>query len=145
MNLAASRGDSSKLERAKNLRKSSLNIIAIVINIFVCNSLGNRENLALALVETGGKDSAMARENETRILRGRLAVMQALWNHEREQILQTLGVEEINPRAWSTETLIEEIQDCIEGHKMLAAVAEQEPPTNDELTEDWLNDIPLFD
>lgn len=98
----------------------------------------------------------MARENEARILRSRLVVMQALWNHEREQILQTLGVEEINPHAWSTETLVEEIQDCIEGHKMLASVAtakqkpaDQAEALSEELsreeTEDWLNDMPLFE
>jgi hypothetical protein len=101
----------------------------------------------------------MARENE-RILRSRLVVMQALWNHEREQILQTLGVEEINPHAWTTEALVDEIQDCIEGHKMLASVAgpKQKPPVSkaaseealsDDLsreeTEDWLNDMPLFE
>jgi hypothetical protein len=102
----------------------------------------------------------MARENDERILRSRLVVLQALWNHEREQILQTLGVEEINPHAWTTEALVEEIQDCIEGRKMLASVAapkqkpaekpaDQAEALSDELsreeTEDWLNDMPLFE
>src|SRR5271165_6299374 len=66
----------------------------------------------------------MSRDNDERILRGRLAVTQALWDHEREQILEALGVDavEINPRAWSTDALVEEIRDCIEGRKMLESV-----------------------
>jgi hypothetical protein len=102
----------------------------------------------------------MSRDNDERILRGRLAVTQALWDHEREQILEALGVDavEINPRAWSTEALVEEIKDCIEGHEMLASVLSREaPPANKppnralsaepsrEEVEDWLNDVPLFD
>src|ERR1700724_2308271 len=104
----------------------------------------------------------MSRENDERILRGRLAVTQALWDHEREQILEALGVDasEINPHAWTTEALVEEIQDCIEGRKMLASVAapkqkpaekpaDQAEALSDELsreeTEDWLNDMPFFD
>jgi hypothetical protein len=55
----------------------------------------------------------MSRANDERILRGRLAVTQALWDHEREQILEALGLES-NPRAWSTGALVEEIKDCIE-------------------------------
>ena len=103
------------------------------------------------------KLSEMSRDNEARTLRSRLVVMQALWNHEREQILEALGISEINPHAWSTETLVEEITDCIEGNKMLGNVPIQEPaatkPPNEALScevsreeiEDWLNDIPLFD
>jgi hypothetical protein len=97
----------------------------------------------------------MSRANEERILRGRLAVTQALWgDHEREQILEALGVDasEINPRAWSTGALVEEIKDCIEGHKMLESVLPANKPANGisgevsrEEVEDWLNDIPLFE
>lgn len=97
----------------------------------------------------------MSRANDERILRGRLAVTQALWDHEREQILEALGVDasEINARAWSTGALVEEIKDCIEGHKMLASVLPANKPANGALSgevsleeiEDWLNDIPLFE
>ena len=94
----------------------------------------------------------MSRANEERILRGRLAVTQALWDHEREQILEALGLE-VNPRAWSTGALVEEIKDCIEGHKMLESVLPANKPSNGALCgevsreeiEDWLNDIPLFE
>jgi hypothetical protein len=96
----------------------------------------------------------MSRENDERILRGRLAVTQAL-DHEREQILEALGVDasKINARAWSTGALVEEIKDCIEGHKMLASVLPANKPENGALSgevsleeiEDWLNDIPLFE
>jgi hypothetical protein len=54
--------------------------------------------------------------------------------------------------------LVEEIKDCIEGHKMLASVPiQQKPPLskppnrapNGELSleevENWLNDVPLFE
>ena len=90
----------------------------------------------------------MSRDNDERILRGRLAVTLALWDYEREQILEALGLE-INPRAWSTGALVGEIKDCIEGHKMLESVL----PANEALCgevsreeiEDWLNDIPLFE
>jgi hypothetical protein len=66
----------------------------------------------------------LTRENDERILRGRLVVTQALWDHEREQILEALGVAagENNRRAWSTDALVEEIKDCIEGQKMLASI-----------------------
>src|SRR5271165_156855 len=97
----------------------------------------------------------MSRDNDERILRGRLAVTQALWDHEREQILEALGVDavEINPRAWSTDALVEEIRDCIEGRKMLESVLSANKRANGALCgevsreeiEDWLNDIPLFE
>jgi hypothetical protein len=97
----------------------------------------------------------MSRENDALTLRGRLAVTLALWDYEREQILEALGVDasEINARAWSTGALVEEIKDCIEGHKMLASVLPANKPANGALSgevsreeiEDWLNDIPLFD
>jgi hypothetical protein len=93
----------------------------------------------------------MSRANDERILRGRLAVTLALWDHEREQILEALGLES-NARAWSTDALVEEIRDCIEGHKMLASVLPANKPANGisgevsrEEVEDWLNDIPLFE
>ena len=94
----------------------------------------------------------MSRANDEQILRGRLAVTRSLWDHEREQILEALGLE-INPRAWSTVALVEEIKDCIEGHKMLASVLPTNKPENGALSgevsreeiEDWLNDIPLFE
>jgi hypothetical protein len=95
----------------------------------------------------------MSRENDVQQLRGRLAVMRSLWDYEREQILEVLGLE-INPRAWSTLALVEEIKDCIEGRKMIDGIPLiQEPPTNPALNldvsleevEDWLNDIPLFE
>jgi len=94
----------------------------------------------------------MSRENDALTLRGRLAVTLALWDYEREQILEALGLE-INPRAWSTGALVEEIKDCIEGHKMLESVLPANKPSNGALCgevsreeiEDWLNDIPLFE
>jgi hypothetical protein len=55
----------------------------------------------------------MSKENDILILRGRLAVTQALWDYEREQILEALGLE-LNPRSWSTGTLVEEIKDSIQ-------------------------------
>jgi len=97
----------------------------------------------------------MSRENDALTLRGRLAVTLALWDYEREQILEALGLDasEINARAWSTGALVEEIKDCIEGHKMLESVLPANKPANGALSgevsreeiEDWLNDIPLFE
>ena len=94
----------------------------------------------------------MSRANDERLLRGRLAVTLALWDYEREQILEALGLE-INARAWSTDALVEEIRDCIEGHKMLSSVLPVNKPVNGAISgelsqeeiEDWLNDIPLFE
>jgi hypothetical protein len=97
----------------------------------------------------------MSRENDTQKLRGQLAVMRSLWDYEREQILEVLQLE-INPRAWSTADLVEEIRDCIEGHRMLAGVPLVQASVNlppkaairgevsREEVEDWLNDLPLF-
>jgi hypothetical protein len=92
----------------------------------------------------------MSRDNDVQTLRGRLAVTRALWDHEREQILEVLGLE-INPRAWSTAALVEEITDCIAGRKMIDSISLiEEPPANPvdvslHEIEDWLNDIPLFE
>jgi hypothetical protein len=94
----------------------------------------------------------MSRANDDRILRGRLAVTLALWDYEREQILEALGLES-NPRAWSTGALVKEINDCIEGQKMLTSALPANKPANGTISgevsreeiEDWLNDIPLFE
>jgi hypothetical protein len=90
----------------------------------------------------------MSRENDALTLRGRLAVTLALWDYEREQILEALGLES-NPRAWSTGALVKEIKDCIEGHKMLESVLPANGALSGEVSreeiEDWLNDIPLFE
>jgi hypothetical protein len=60
------------------------------------------------------------RQSEIEKIQGRLTATQALWDYERERILRALGFDEdINPRAWSTEALVEEIRDCIEGGQML--------------------------
>ena len=60
------------------------------------------------------------RQSEIEKIQGRLTVTQALWDYERERILRALGFDEdINPRAWCTEALVEEIKDCIEGGQML--------------------------
>jgi len=61
-------------------------------------------------------------------LRGRLTVTQGLWDYERTQILKTLGITgDINVRSWTTETLVDEIKDCIEGNKMLTGDVGQKP------------------
>ena len=40
--------------------------------------------------------------------------------YERERILRALGFDDdINPRAWSTDALVQEIKDCIEGERLL--------------------------
>jgi hypothetical protein len=58
------------------------------------------------------------RQSEIEIIQGRLTLIQALWDYERERILRALGFDDdINPRAWSTEALVEEIKDCVQGGK----------------------------
>jgi hypothetical protein len=58
--------------------------------------------------------------NEASKLQGILAVTQNLWDYERQQILKALGLKgNVNPRAWSTEALVAEITDCIEGNKTI--------------------------
>jgi len=81
---------------------------------------------------------------------------QVLWDHEREEILAVLGEEEIDPRAWSTEALVEKIKDSIEGREphreaLLGEGFAFSPGgrqgfdvTLDEI-EDWLDGVPLFD
>lgn len=60
-------------------------------------------------------------DSEAVKIQGRLTVTQALWDYERTQILKALGIAgDINVRSWTTETLVNEIKDCIEGQKMLA-------------------------
>jgi len=67
-------------------------------------------------------------DDEVVKIQGRLTVTQALWDYERTQILHALGITgDINPRAWNTETLVEEIKDCIEGQKMLDGDGIQKP------------------
>jgi hypothetical protein len=59
-------------------------------------------------------------DSEAVKIQGRLTVTQALWDYERTQILKALGIAgDINVRSWTTESLVEEIKDCIEGQKML--------------------------
>ena len=54
------------------------------------------------------------RQSEIEKIQGRLTVTQALWDYERERILRALGFDEdINPRAWPTEALVEEIKDML--------------------------------
>jgi hypothetical protein len=67
-------------------------------------------------------------DSEAVKIQGRLSVTQALWDYERTQILKTLGITgDINVRSWTTETLVAEIKDCIEGQKMLTGEAVQKP------------------
>jgi hypothetical protein len=64
----------------------------------------------------------MANKEDSEVVKiqGRLTVTQGLWDYERTQILKALGITgDINVRSWTTETLVEEIKDCIEGQKML--------------------------
>ena len=79
-------------------------------------------------------------------IQGRLTVTQALWDYERTQIIKALGVTgDINPRAWNTETLVEEITDCITGQKMLADDGDVRKPgqRRDSVIELALNDPEL--
>ena len=81
---------------------------------------------------------------------------QVLWDHEREEILAVLGEEEIDPRAWSTEALVERIKGSIEGREPRGEALVGEgfafshgahqafDVTLDEI-EDWLDGVPLFD
>src|SRR5271163_1160326 len=67
-------------------------------------------------------------DSEAVKIQGRLTVTQALLYYERTQILKTLGiVGDINVRAWNTETLVEEIKDCIDGQKLLTGDGIQKP------------------
>ena len=60
-------------------------------------------------------------DSEVVKIQGRLTVTQGLWDYERTQILQALGITgDINPRAWTTDALVREITDCITGQKMLS-------------------------
>jgi len=60
-------------------------------------------------------------DSEVVKIQGRLTVTQGLWDYERTQILQALGITgDINPRAWTTDALVREITDCITGRKMLS-------------------------
>jgi hypothetical protein len=68
------------------------------------------------------------KDNETAKIRGILAVNQNLWDFERQQILQALGLKgSVNPRAWSTEALVTEINDCVEGNKILHGQGDESP------------------
>ena len=67
-------------------------------------------------------------DSEVLKIQGRLTVTQALWDYERSQILKALGItDDINVRSWTTETLVDEIKDCIEGQKMLTGEGIQKP------------------
>ena len=75
-----------------------------------------------------------SKKDEVEKIQGRLTVVQRLWDYERTQILKALGIAgDINPRAWSTEILIDEIKDCIEGHKMLAGEGDPNPLYRDNI------------
>jgi hypothetical protein len=67
-------------------------------------------------------------DSEAVKIQGRLTVTQGLWDYERTQILKALGIAgEINVRAWTTETLVEEIKDCVDGQKLLTGDGIQKP------------------
>ena len=78
---------------------------------------------------------------------------QVLWDHEREEILAVLGVDEIDPRAWSTKALVKKIKDSIEPHGSdllgedlaLGHGAHQAFDVTLAEIEDWLDGVPLFD
>lgn len=68
------------------------------------------------------------KNNEMAKIRGILAVTQNLWDYERLQILQALGLKgSVNPRAWSTEALVAEIRDCVEGNKIFNGQGNEDP------------------
>ena len=84
------------------------------------------------------------RQNEVEKLHGKLAVIQALWDYEREQIFETLGIERSgNVRAWSTEQIVKEIKDCIEGQRMLRGDEWTHPRHVEQLVELAPNDPEL--
>jgi hypothetical protein len=67
-------------------------------------------------------------DNEAVKIQGRLTVTQDIWDYERTQILRTLGiVGDINVRAWTTEALVEEVKNCIDGQKLLTGDGIQKP------------------
>ena len=78
---------------------------------------------------------------------------QVLWDHEREEILAVLGIDEIDPRAWSTKALVEKIKDSIEplGSDLLGEGlalghgAHQAFDVTLEEIENWFDGVPLFD
>jgi hypothetical protein len=84
------------------------------------------------------------RNDEVEKIQGRLTVVQSLWDYERTQILKALGIGgDINPRSWSTEALVDEIKDCIEGHKMLAGEGDPNPLYRDNVLQLEHNDPEL--
>src|SRR6516225_10918876 len=78
---------------------------------------------------------------------------QVLWDHEREEILAVLRVDEIDPRAWSTKALVEKIKGSIEplGSDLLGKDlalshgAHQAFDVTLAEIENWLDGVPLFD
>jgi hypothetical protein len=81
---------------------------------------------------------------------------QVLWDHEREQILVALGMTKIDPRAWSTESLVEKIKESVEGMDQPSGIlmgedfavgdgAHQGFDATLEEIEGWLDGVPLFD
>jgi hypothetical protein len=70
-------------------------------------------------------DASTPDQNALQKLDGPLTVTQTLWDHERREILRVLGIEgdSVHLRSWSTEKLVNEIKDCIEGRKVLAGEA----------------------
>ena len=78
---------------------------------------------------------------------------QVLWDHEREEILAVLGIDEIDPRAWSTKALVEKIKDSIEplGSDLLGKDlalghgAHQAFDVTLEEIENWFDGVSLFD
>ena len=74
------------------------------------------------------------KDDEKEKIQGRLTVVQSLWDYERTQILKALGIAgDINPRSWATEALVDEIKDCIDGHKMLVGEGDPNPLYRDNI------------